>query len=111
MEKRIKKQFWVNEKQAELLKQKSKRTGLTEAGLLRLLIEGYSPKEKPDKEFYEAVYQVRKIGNTLNQIAASANAIGTIDVKELEKALEDLHNFEADIEDAYIVPERGLLWQ
>ena len=108
MNKRTKKQFWLNDKQVELLRDKANRTGLTESDLIRFLIEGYSPKEKPGKEFYDAMYQVRKIGNTLNQIAAKANTLNYIDVKELEKALEDLYKFEVEIEDAFILPEKGI---
>ena len=48
MNKRIKKQFWLSPKDAEELKRKAELAGLTETAVVRLLIRGYEPREKPD---------------------------------------------------------------
>ena len=40
----IKKQIWLNKKEDELLKTKSKETGLTESEFIRSLIKGYRIK-------------------------------------------------------------------
>ncbi len=55
MNKRIKKQFWLSPKDAEELKRKAKLAGVTETAVIRLLIRGYEPREKPDGRFYEAM--------------------------------------------------------
>ena len=70
----IKKQFWLNENENKMLKEKSKKTGLSEAEYLRCLIEGYNPKEKPDEEFYKIMRNLRAIGNNLNQIARNSTS-------------------------------------
>ena len=46
----IKKQIWLDVKEVELLKRKSKEAGLSEAEFIRSLIKGYRIKEKPTKE-------------------------------------------------------------
>ena len=40
-----------NRKEAQDLAAKAKKACLSEAGLIRLLIRGYEPKEKPDDRF------------------------------------------------------------
>ena len=47
----IKKQFWLNETEEKLLKEKSKKAGLSEAEFIRSFINGYKLKEKPDENF------------------------------------------------------------
>lgn len=93
----IKKQFWLNENENKMLKEKSKKTGLSEAEYLRCLIEGYNPKEKPDEEFYKIMRNLRAIGNNLNQIARNANAYGVIDTVGYKKNCEKMNKFIADI--------------
>ena len=52
-ERTIKKQFWINKNEENLLKEKSKRTGLSEAEFLRSCIKGYKIKEQPTEEIRE----------------------------------------------------------
>ena len=46
----IKKQIWLDAKEDELLKRKSKEAGLTEAEFIRSLIKGYRIKAQPTEE-------------------------------------------------------------
>lgn len=55
-ERSIKKQFWINQDEENLLKSKSKRAGLNESEFLRSLIKGYKIKEQPILEFQKKVY-------------------------------------------------------
>ena len=48
MKRTIKKQFWFSRDEAQDLQKKAKKTCLSEAALVRLLLRGYEPKEKPD---------------------------------------------------------------
>ena len=41
----VKKQFWFSRDEAQDLQKKAKKTCLTEAALVRLLVRGYEPKE------------------------------------------------------------------
>lgn len=105
MKRTIKKQFWFNKEEAQDLQKKAKKTCLSEAALVRLLLRGYEPKEKPDDRFYDFTRELYRIGNSLNQIAAKAHSLGYIDAPELEKEVKRLHQFQADIEDAVLRPE------
>ena len=69
----VKKQFWFSRDEAQDLQKKAKKTCLTEAALVRLLVRGYEPKERPDERFYNVMRQLSSIGNNINQLAAQAN--------------------------------------
>ena len=66
----VKKQFWFSRDEAQDLQKKAKKTCLTEAALVRLLVRGYEPKERPDERFYDVMRQLSSIGNNINQLAA-----------------------------------------
>ena len=75
----IKKQVWLNREEATQLKKKAKKVGLNESELLRNLIIGFEPREKPGEEFYDTMKEMRAIGNNLNQIARKAHSLNFID--------------------------------
>ncbi len=79
----IEKRYDLNEYEASLLRIKSKQCGLREAQYIRELITGHAPKEAPGKEFYDAMNDINKIGNNINQIAAVANSTGVVDADAL----------------------------
>lgn len=108
----IKKQFWLSKKEAEELQRKAKRACLSEAALVRLLVLGYEPKEKPDDRFYSAMRELSAIGNNLNQLAAQANTLKFVDERELQKEVTRWHKFQADIERLFLRPDNvDMKWQ
>ena len=112
MNKRIKKQFWLSPKDAEELKRKAELAGLTETAVVRLLIRGYEPREKPDERFYDAMRELSAIGNNINQLAIKANALGFVDSQMLKNEALRWHKFQAAIEREFLRPEKsGLKWQ
>ena len=50
----IEKHILMNKAEAQDLQKKAKRACLSEGGLIRLLLKGYEPREKPDERFYES---------------------------------------------------------
>lgn len=48
MKRSIEKHILMNKAEAQDLQRKAKKACLSEGGLIRLLIKGYEPKEKPD---------------------------------------------------------------
>ena len=84
----VKKQFWFSRDEAQDLQKKAKKTCLTEAALVRLLVRGYEPKERPDQRFYDVMRQLSSIGNNINQLAAQANSLSFVDAKKLQKEAE-----------------------
>ena len=71
----VKKQFWFSRDEAQDLQKKAKKTCLTEAALVRLLVRGYEPRERPDERFYDTMRQLSSIGNNINQLAAQAHSL------------------------------------
>lgn len=112
MKRTAKKQFWFSKPEAQDLQKKAKKTCLSEAALVRLLVRGYEPKERPDEKFYDVMRQLSAIGNNINQLSVKANALGFIDTQMLKSEAERWHKFQADVEREFLRPEKsGLKWQ
>mgnify|MGYP002520985464 CR=1 FL=1 len=80
--------------------------------MIRLLIRGYEPREKPDGNFYEAMRKLSTIGNNINQLAVKANTLGFVDAPMLRREAERWHRFQADIEATFLRPaESELKWK
>lgn len=98
--------------EAQDLQKKAKKACLSEAGLIRLLLRGYEPREKPDERFYDVMRELSSIGNNINQLAVKANTLGFVDAPQLKKEAERWHKFQADIERTYLRPDKGeMKWQ
>ena len=72
--KNIKKQIWIDAKEDELLKKKSKQSGLSESEFVRSLIKGYRIKQQPTEEIKSFQRELYGIANNINQIARIANS-------------------------------------
>ena len=68
----IEKHILMNKAEAQDLQKKAKRACLSEGGLIRLLLKGYEPREKPDERFYDVMRELSAIGNNINQLAAES---------------------------------------
>ena len=84
MNKRIKKQFWLLPQEVAELKRKAELAGISETAVIRLLIRGYEPREKPDERFYTAMRNLSAIGNNMKTEALR------------------WHSFQADIEAEFL---------
>ena len=85
----VDKHIWFDRQEAQDLQKKAKKACLTEAALIRLLIRGYEPREKPDERFYDTMRELSSIGNNINQLARKANA-GFASRDEVTRALRML---------------------
>lgn len=112
MKRTVEKHFLFTREEAQDLQKKAKRTCLSEAALVRLLLRGYEPKEKPDERFYDVMRQLSTLGNNVNQLALKANALGFVDAPQLEQEVKRWHKFQADVEREFLRPEeRKMKWQ
>ena len=112
MKRNIEKHILMNRVEAQDLQKKAKKSCLSEAALIRLLIKGYEPREKPDDRFYDVMRQLSSIGNNINQLAAQANTLGFVDAPKLKKEAERWHKFQADVERQFLRPEKcDMKWQ
>lgn len=109
--KRIKKQIWLSEKENKELVRKAAIAGLSQSAVIRILITGYEPQEKPDERFYETMKQMYGIGHNINQIAAKASSLGFVDTPALKQELEKLAKFQLQIEQTYLLPVKSrMIW-
>ena len=112
MKRNIEKHILMNRNEAQDLQRKAKKACLSEAALIRLLLKGYEPKERPDERFYDVMRQLSAIGNNINQLAAQANTLGFVDAPKLKKEAERWHKFQADVERQFLRPDKSdLKWQ
>jgi len=101
-----KKQFWFSAEEAADLREKARKTCLTEAALVRLLIKGYEPKEKPDARFYAAMQELSLFAHKLSEISSRA---GPMDLRE---EIRRWHQFQLKIEHTFLRPEKNdAKWQ
>lgn len=103
----VKKQVWLNHDEAKMLKNKAKKVGVNESELIRNLIKGFEPREKPSKDFYEVMKQMRAIGNNLNQIARKANTLNFIDELQYQKEAIKWNQFILDIKEEFLLPKKS----
>lgn len=106
----IKKQFYVSRKEDELLKKKAKKACLTEAGLIRFLIKGYEPREKPDEEFYDEMKKIAGFADSISRIAGreSEEEMRALLLQEVKQ----WHSFQAKLEKRFLQPEENSrIWQ
>ena len=101
----IKKQFWLNETEEKLLKEKSKKAGLSEAEFIRNFLNGYKLKEKPDENFYYVLKDLRGRATNINQLARNANRYGYhTDAEKYKKDFQKVSDFIVDIQEMYLNP-------
>lgn len=94
----IKKQIWINQNEDNLLKYKSKKSGLNESEFLRSCIKGYKVKEQPTKEIREFLKQITGIANNVNQIALRVNVNGNIQTDDIKYLNENINQFILDFQ-------------
>lgn len=111
MNRNIKKQFYVNEKENKELKRKADLTCLTEAALIRQLVNGYLPKEKPDERFYEIMNQITEFADGLEGLVSQCiNNEDAYNILFMESG--KWNALRSNIEEFFLRPERSKVkWQ
>lgn len=102
----IKKQVYLNDKENELLKKKSEKSGLSESEFIRMYINGYEVKEKPDDNFYNILRNLNGIATNINQIARSANSYRYINENKYYEQYKKVLDFIDDIQKVYLEPNK-----
>lgn len=101
-QRRFKKQVWYTQEEIIILNEKIKKSGLKQSDYFRKCTLDKEIKEKPDKDFYEALKLFRTISNNLNQIAIKAHKLGFVDELAYKKEVTKLDDFIDDIRAKYI---------
>ena len=106
MKRSIKKQVWLNRREAQDFQKKAQKACLDESTLIRVLIAGYQPKEKPDERFYEFLDELRRLSDSMSRISDNLYRFGADEAKMLSAELDKLHKFEAEIEKRFLKHDR-----
>lgn len=107
MKRGIKKQFWFNRDEAQELQRKAKKTCLSEAALVRLLLRDYEPKEKPDERFYDAMQTISEFGNQIQQLEGILVRRGQhVDV-DLGSEVKKWREFQDRMEKEFLLPRNS----
>ena len=105
--KTVDKHIRISEKENEDWKKKAERTGLTESALIRLLVSGYYPKEKPDERFYYAMNRISAFNNTIRKLAKEVHFTKSIDVLMLYEEVKSWRKFREEMERRYLRPDKN----
>ena len=97
-ERTIKKQFWINQSEDDLLKSKSNKSGLSESEFVRSLIKGYRIKQQPTEEIKSFQREIYGIANNINQIAMKVNIRGYAGADELDYLRNTINQFILDFQ-------------
>lgn len=101
---KIKKTFYLSEKENAELKRKAKLVGLNESSLVRSLLSGYEPREKPDERFYYELRLLSGISSNLNRLVRKAEVLGFIDEPMLREENKKWQDFRLDVMKKFLSP-------
>ena len=102
----IEKHIFFDKSETQTLQRKAKAVGMTEAALIRSLVSGYEPKALPDDSFHDFMRQIAALGNSMNQIARKANALGILDAPYYKQQAELVAKFELDVYERFMLPDK-----
>lgn len=102
---------YLSDEELQSFQQHAESACMKQSDYARLLFVGLVAQQ--DKALIkELTIQMQRIGNNINQIRARANALGFVDAPELDKALKELMNCQADVEKKLLRPTKmEELWQ
>lgn len=99
--------FRLNDDELALLKDKVRKSGLSQEAFIRAIIQGKVLKEKPDERFYAFMRQLIGLCNNAHQLARKANALGFIDAPMLKSEADKWTEFRLDIRRKFQLPEKN----
>lgn len=89
----------LSRKEEQLLREKCFDLGIKESDYFRSVIYDYMPNNKLNDSINNLVYEIRKIGTNINQIAKVANQTGNINSVYLEHYKKELDKLIIEIRD------------
>ena len=82
--------FRVNQKEYEIIKNNSAKSGLSVSEYARKTLTGKKIVTAPPIDFYEMIREIKRVGSNLNQLLRKLNILGTVHPLELERCAEEL---------------------
>ena len=94
--------FYLNDKEFETFEQKAKRSSRSREAFIRKAIQEVQIKELPPADLYKLIWEIRRVGNNIDQILMIANTKGILNIPDLRKAIDGLREAEKLIVSQYI---------
>ena len=94
--------FYLNDKEFEAFEQKAKRCSRSREAFIRKAIEDVQIKELPPADLHKLIWEIRRVGNNVDQILMIANTKGILNIPDIRKAIDDLREAEKLIVSQYI---------
>ncbi len=98
--------FRLNKEEAQDLKKKVKKSGLSQETFLRQTVKGCVIQENPTEELKNVLHSLSSIGNSLNQLAAKANALGFIDAPMLRQEADKCSKLRLSMREKFLTSEK-----
>jgi len=93
---------WLSDEELAGLNEKGPKIRSSRERFIRQCINSAAIREAPFVDVPKLIYEVRRVGASLNRTLIVANARGLLELPELRKALERNREVEARIVDAYM---------
>ena len=94
--------FYLNDREFEAFEEKAKCSSRSREAFIRKAIEDVQIKELPPADLHKLIWEIRRVGNNIDQILMIANAKGILNIPDLRKAIDDLREVEKLIVSQYI---------
>jgi len=96
----------LNQKEADVLNERVKKSRLSREAYLRHLINGLMSQDAPPPDYYAMMRELYRIGNNLNQIARKAKTLNMIDVPLYKKVVGEFETTVKKITEAVVMPRQ-----
>lgn len=107
----VSKHIRLTEEQAADWKRKAEMIGFKESSMVRALVDGYEPKEKPDFQFFAAMNCITEFADEIRKLRNTIQSTGSVDTDELRKEIRRWQKLRRDLEVRYLAPDPGfMLW-
>lgn len=100
-------EVYLTEDEFKYLSEVCFKTKISKTDLLRYLLLGFTPPEAPNVKYDDLIYQLRCIGNNINQILRIARTNGILNPAGLEKHLSELKDVEQEMHDAFRINRKN----
>ena len=107
MSNRIKKQFWFTPEEEAEFKRKVALTGLPQSSVIRMLVNGYEPRERPDDRFFQAINSLNEMIHTAQKLLERSYQFGVVDKDTVEREIKRWAYFISNIESEFLRPEKS----
>ena len=112
MSNRIKKQFWFTPEEEAEFRRKVALTGLSQSSVIRMLVNGYEPRERPDDRFFQVINSLNEMIHTAQKLLERSYQFGVVDKDTVEREIKRWAYFISNIESEFLRPEKSpLKWK